>query len=278
MHTQRSLAWCRPFECSAMLACKVELPGNASMHLDRLVRILEFVAMSGGSATVSDIAGATGYPRPSVYRLVQGLISAELLQSSEKGVFRIGSRLHRISRLDKTDAEISVTVEPYLAQLANEFGVACFLSRSRGDSVEITQVVVPADEKVSFLHPGLGMRPIHACSCAKVIAAYAPERFQEEAIHGRLRQYTEFTLTEAQGLRTEFQAIRERGYGECVQELELGICSVAAPIKLTDVGVTMSVGVTGSMRVFTDKFRARIGPALVDLATELANGLDFPVE
>lgn len=248
------------------------------MHLDRLIRILEVVAMAGGAATINDISAATGYPRPSVYRLVQDLVSAELLQSPGKGVFRIGSWLHRISRMDKTDAEISVIVEPCLAQLANEYGVACFFSRSRGDSVEITQVVVPEDEKVSFLHPGLGMRPIHACSCAKVIAAYGSESFQEEAIRGRLRKYTEFTLTEAQGLRTEFQAIRERGYGECVQELELGICSVAAPIQLADVGVTMSVGATGSIRVFTDTFRARIGPALVELAKELVNRLDISVQ
>lgn len=246
------------------------------MHLDRLVRILEVVAMSGGAATVNDISAATGYPRPSVYRLVQDLLAAELLQTPDKGVFRIGPRLHRISRLDKTDAEISVIVEPYLAKLANEFGVACFLSRSRGDNVEITQVVVPDDEKVSFLHPGLGTRPIHACSCAKVIAAYGPESFQEDVIQGRLRRYTEHTLTDARDLRDEFRAIRDRGYGECLQELEVGICSVAAPIQLADVGVTMSVGATGSTRVFSDQFRDRIGPALIELATELADRLDSP--
>jgi DNA-binding IclR family transcriptional regulator len=256
----------------------VEFFGIENMHLDRLVRILENVAMSGGAATINDISAATGYPKPSVYRLVQDLLLAELLQAPEKGVFRIGSRLHRISRMDKSDAEISVIVEPHLAQLANEFGVACFLSRSRGDSVEITQVVVPHDKKVSFLHPGLGMRPIHACSCAKVIAAYGTESFQEDVIQRRLRQYTEFTLTEAQDLREEFQAIRDRGYGECLQELELGICSSAAPIQLDDVGVTMSVGATGSTRVFTSDFRDRIGPALIGLATDLASQLDSPVD
>jgi DNA-binding IclR family transcriptional regulator len=247
------------------------------MHLDRLARILEIVAMSGGAATVSDISVATGYPKPSVYRLVQDLVSAEFLHSPEKGVFRIGSRLHRISHMDKSDAEIGVIVEPCLAQLANEFGVACFLARSRGNGVEITKVFVPDDEKVSFLHPGLGRRPIHACSCAKVIAAYGSESFQEDMIQGRLRQYTEFTLTEAQDLRADFQAIRDRGYGECLQELEIGICSVAAPIQLDDVGVTMSVGATGSMRVFNSTFRNRIGPALIDLATELASRFDPPV-
>ena len=246
------------------------------MHLYRLVRILETVAISGGSATVSDICAATGYPKPTVYRLVQDLVSAELLYAPEKGVFRIGPRLHRISRMDKSDAEVSVIAEPFLANLSNEFGVASFLSRLRGDSVEITQVVVPQDERVSFLHPGLGFRPIHACSCAKVIGAYGTESFQENVIEGRLRKFTDYTLTDAQKLREEFQSIRDRGYGECVQELEVGICSVAAPIQLQDVGVGMSVAATGSMRVFTEEFRSRIGPALINLANELAEHLDSP--
>jgi DNA-binding IclR family transcriptional regulator len=173
----------------------------------------------------------------------------------------------------KSDAEISVIAEPFLADFSNEFGVASFLSRLRGDSVEITQVVVPQDKKVSFLHPGLGLRPIHACSCAKVIGAYGTESFQADVVAGRLRKFTDYTLTDTQELREEFQSIRERGYGECVQELEVGICSVAAPIRLEDVGVGMSVAATGSMRVFTEEFRGRIGPALINLANGLAERL-----
>jgi len=244
------------------------------VHLDRLVRILETVAVSGGSATVGDICAATGYPKPTVYRLVRDLVSAELLHAPEKGVFRVGPRLHRISRMAKSDAEVSVIAEPFLANLSNEFGVASFLSRLRGDSVEIIQVVVPQDERVSFLHPGLGLRPIHACSCAKVIGAYGTESFQEKVIEGRLRKFTDYTHTDAKELREEFQCIRDRGYGECVQELEVGICSVAAPVRLEDVGVKLSVAATGSMRVFTEDFRGRIGPALIDLANELAEHLE----
>ena len=65
---------------------------------------------------------------------------------------------------------------------------------------------------------------------------------------------------------------------ECLQELELGICSLAAPIQLGEAGVSMSVGATGSTRVFSCEFRDRIGPALIALAGELASQLDAPVE
>ncbi len=243
------------------------------MHLDRLISILETVAISGGTATVNDICVATGFPKPSVYRLVQDLQKYGLLESQEKGVYRVGERFHRISRLDRSDAEISVLVEPLLADFAEDHGVACFLARLRGEGIEITQVEVPRDAQVSFLHPGLGLRPIHACSCAKVIAAYANEEFRDDAIKGRLRKYTEHTQTNGEDLREEFHHIQEIGYGECVQELEVGICSVAAPVHLPDVGVGLSVGATGSLRVFTEEFRQRIGPALINLAGEVADRL-----
>jgi hypothetical protein len=38
----------------------------------------------------------------------------------------------------------------------------------------------------------------------------------------------------------------------------------------------MSVAATGSIRVFTEEFRSRIGPALINLANELAERLDSP--
>lgn len=243
------------------------------MHLDRLIAILEAVAMSGGTASVNDICAATGLPKPSVYRLVQDLEAAGLLDAPTKGSFRVGARLHRISRMDRSDAEISALAEPPLADFADEHGVACFLSRLRSDGVEITQVEVPRDKRASFLHPGLGLRPMHACSCAKVIAAYGSDELQEEVITGRLRKYTEHTRTATRELRQEFRQIRGRGYGECVQELEVGICSVAAPIHLADVGVGLSVGATGSMRVFTEDFRKMIGPELIKLAHELERRL-----
>ena len=243
------------------------------MHLDRLISILETVSMSGGTATASDIFEATGYPKPSVYRLLQDLQKSGLLDSPEKGVFCIGKRLHRISQLDRSDVEISALVEPLLAGFADAHGVACFLARQRGLGVEITQVEVPRSGKVSFLHPGLGLRPMHACSCSKVIAAYGSEDLQRQTAEGHLKQYTDHTHTNAEDLLDEFREIQELGYGECVQELELGICSVAAPVHLPDVGVSMSVGATGSLRVFTGSFRKKVGPELIELAQAVQDRL-----
>ena len=133
------------------------------------------------------------------------------------------------------------------------------------------------DTGVSFLHPGLGKRPLHACSCSKAVAAFSPDLFLTGEMEGRLRAYTEFTLTDVNDLEAEFETIRQRGFAECVEEIERGMCSVAAPLGPSGPGATMSIGATGSVRVFTSAFREKFGPEVAQIAREISASLGWGV-
>ena len=243
------------------------------MHLERLILILEIVGQKG-EATVADICAHSDLPKPTAYRLVQDLVGAGLLEPAGRGRFALGTRLKRITQSDQSDRALLDIVAPTLKQAATDRGVAFFLSRLRGRSVEIIHVETP-DTGVSYLHPGLGKRPLHACSCSKAVAAHAPELRLSGDLEGRLKAYTEFTLTRVEDLEAEFAVIRRRGYAECVEEIERGMCSVAAPLGRDGPGATVAVGATGSTRVFTPEVRDRIGPALAAIARDLAQTLGW---
>ena len=238
------------------------------MYLERLASILEVVGQQG-EATVADICAGADVPKASTYRLVQDLVEAGLLEPVGKGRFMIGARLKRITHTDHSDHTLLKLIGPALKQAAAVHGAAFFLSRLRGKGVEIIHVETP-DTGVSYLHPGLGRRPLHACSCSKAIAAFSPDLLAGRELEGRLKAYTEFTLTRIEDLEAEFDAIRQRGYAECLEEIERGMCSVAAPIGESGPGKTLSIGATGSVRVFNQAFRQKIGTRLVDLANELS--------
>jgi len=245
------------------------------MHLERLVWILEIVGQKG-EATVAEICAHSDLPKPSAYRLVQDLVGVGLLEPVARGRFMIGPRLKQITYSNQSDHALLEMIAPTLKQAATEVGAAFFLSRLRGKSVEIIHVETP-DTGVSFLHPGLGKRPLHACSCSKAVAAFSPGLFRTGEMEGRLRAYTEFTLTNVHDLQAEFETIRQRGFAECVEEIERGMCSVAAPLAPSGPGATMSIGATGSLRVFTPAFREKLGPQIVRLASELHAGLGWSV-
>lgn len=244
------------------------------MHLERLAVILEIVGQKG-HATVAEICAHSDLPKPSAYRLVQDLVAAGLLETPRRGQFCIGARLMRITRQDHSDGALLEIIAPFLRRAASDHGAAFFLSRLRGRSVEIIHVEVP-ETGVSYLHPGVGKRPLHACSCSKAIAAFSPELLPLSEVKGRLRAYTENTLTDLAELEAEFRTIRRLGYAECVEELERGICSVAATLRQTGPGATLSIGATGSTRVLTAAAREKLGRALTALAVEISQILNLP--
>ena len=244
------------------------------MHLDRLISVLEAIAVAGRPVTAAELQKSTGLPRPTCYRLVQTLADHRLLDAATDGSgYLIGQRLTRIAFLGQTDADVCQLAQPTLAEAAIDLGEAVFLSRFRDDGVEIIHVETPRDPARSFVHPGLGFRPMHACSCSKAIAAFADDGFRTRILTGPMRRYTDHTLEDPEALRAEFDAIRARGFAECVEEIELGVSSVAAPIRIGGLGAPFSIGATGPIRRFTRQRRAEIGAGLSALSEKIAASL-----
>lgn len=244
------------------------------MHLDRLISVLETVAVAGRPVTAPELSQVTGLPRPTCYRLLSTLAEHRLLDADDAG-YLIGERLTRIALLGQTDTDVCALAKPTLAEAANDLGEAVFLSRFRNQGVEIIHVETPSDAARSFIHPGLGFRPMHACSCSKAIAAFADEAFRNDILTGPMRAYTDHTLQSAEQLRAEFDDIQTIGYASCVEEIELGVSSVAAPIRIGNIGAPFSIGATGPIRRFTPERRAEIGCDLSQRAEKIATSLQL---
>lgn len=237
--------------------------------------ILEAVAISGRAVAASEVYQATGLPRPTCYRLLQSMAENRLLDEPEPGRYLVGERMVRLALLGQSDVDVCQAAAPSLKIAADQYGEAVFLSRYRNKGVEIIHVEMPGDATRSFIHPGLGFRPMHACSCSKVIAAFAEESFRDEILSGPMRSYTPNTKRDPAALRAEFSEIRQAGYAECVEEIEVGVSSVAAPIRIGNIGATFSIGATGPVRRFTARRRAEIGQDLCALAGKVTLALQM---
>jgi len=245
------------------------------MHLDRVMSILETVAIAGRAVTAPEVQAATGLPRPTCYRLLQSMAEQRLLDEPDPGRYLVGERLVRLALMGQSDVDVCQAAAPALRAAADRFGEAVFLSRYRNKGVEIIHVETPGDATRSYVHPGLGVRPMHACSCSKVIAAFAEDGFRDEILAGPMRSYTPNTKQDPEALRAEFALIRQEGFAECVEEIELGVSSVAAPVRVGNIGATFSVGATGPVRRFTPSRRAEIGAGLCLLAGQVAQALQI---
>ncbi len=246
------------------------------MHLERLVSLLEVVAVAGRPVSAAELQKATTLPKPTCYRLLQKLHNRKLLdQPADDGRFVIGERLIRIALLGKSDVDVRTCAAPLLRNAASSFNETVFLARFRNSKVEIIHVETPDDPARAFIHPGLGERPMHACSCSKAIAAFAEPEFQESILSGSMQQYTEHTKITKTDLRKEFDEIVKRGFADCDQEIDLGIASVAAPVSIGNIGATFSVGAVGPIRRFDCDYRADIGTKLTLLSQKIAGAIQL---
>jgi len=217
--------------------------------LARYCDILEAVAAAGTPVSAGDLARLTGLPRPTSYRLVAALLKHGLLDNDGRaGHYRLGERVMRLGVTGRTDADIAGAVSLHLKKLVTRTGETAFLSRFRDGGIDLIHAEVPSDLSRGFIHPGLGRRPVHACSSAKAIAAYLPESVRRELLSGDNERFNGATLTERQAVLEELEITRSRGYAVCAEEIDEGVVSIAVPVSVEPAGVVFSLGVVGPAR------------------------------
>ena len=241
------------------------------MHLTRIISVMEAVVATGRPVTTSEVIGLTGLPRATCYRLIDPMCRHQLIDEPEAGKYIIGARMVRLGLMGQSDSKVTASALPALKEAADHFGESVFLSRFRNTSVEILHVATHRDKNHSFIHPGLGFHPLDACSCSKAIAAHADKDFQDKIFESPVKSYTSKAKVDPIMLKLEFATIREAGFAECIEEIEVGVSSVAAPILFSKIGAPFSIGATGPVKRFNSKSRKIIGSELVKIASRVAS-------
>ena len=214
--------------------------------LERYTELLEATAASGRPVSVGDLVRMSGLPRATVYRLASSLEETGLLNKTEDGNFyEIGYRLRRLNCLGLPDQEIRNAVRDLMIRAAEKWGETIFMGRMRGVEVELILAEVPRDNTQAHIYPGLGLRPLHACSSAKAILAFKPAELVASLMAEQSERFTEQTLTGLSEVVCDLQATRARGFGLCDEEIDQGVLSLAVPIMDEACEPMFSIGLVG---------------------------------
>ena len=144
------------------------------------------------------------------------------------------------------------------------------------DGADIVYVARRADRSLTTINLFVGARlPAYCTSMGKVLLAYRPWADVRERMKGvAMKRYTPNTVTSLQRLRADLELIRRSGYGTTDQELELGVRSVAAPVRDASGEVIAAVNVsTLTSRVGPSELRTRFLPKLLETARRISAAL-----
>lgn len=237
---------------------------TGTQAIDRAALLVATVVRADEPLSFLDLRDECGLPKSTTSRLLTALERTELLERNASGSYVAGPLFWLYAtRHDQWD-ELVRLAGPTLERIGKETRETVNLSVTRGD-----RVVQVAQVDSSYM---LGTRdwtevdvPAHCSALGKVLLAYGVLDLPA----GVLEQVTPSTITDRAGLRRQLAQVARRGYASTVDELEIGLTGVGAPIRGSGGEVIAALGVSGPNPRLENRLD-EIGRLLNDRAEQLS--------
>lgn len=231
------------------------------------MRVLE----SAEPVALAELASASGIPKSTASRLLSALERQGLVeQEGERGRLRPGPAILRVAERNLLERNVVELAASSLDALGELSGETINLAVPTHHGVEhIAQV-----ESRHFLGAGqwLGRSVDYHCTAVgKVFMA-----FGRATIAAPLAKLTAETVTSPARLRAELETVRADSFATAVDELEIGLAAIAAPVHGAGGEVVAALSISGPTTRMTDERIAELKPVLIGEAGNLSHRLGHP--
>jgi len=250
-------------------------PSAGVQSVDRAITVLEVLARRG-EARVTEVATELGVHKSTAFRLLAALEERGLVeQDQDRGRYRLGFGIIRLAGAVTARMDVTRAGRPVCERLARDIGETVNIAVAREHyAVNVDQAqgasAVSAQNWVGQL------TPLHATSSGKVLLAHLEPELRGQLLRtAGLPRYTEHTLTRRADLDRQLVEVRARGFATTIEEYEVGLNAVAAPVRGAGGQVVAAVSASGPAYRFTVERLAQCAPLLVAGADEISHQLGF---
>jgi DNA-binding IclR family transcriptional regulator len=247
---------------------------SSIQSVDRALTVLSLLARYG-ELGVTEIAAELNVHKSTAFRLVTTLEMHDLVeQHSERGKYRLGVGVLQLAGATTARMDLVQRSRPVSQRLAEVVGETVNITILSGhEALYVDQV---AGSAALQLHNWVGQRiPLHATSNGKVLlSALSSIRF-DELTAGELKRFTEQTITDVAVLRAQIEEVRRDGYAVAIDELEVGLTAIAAPIIGADGVAVGSISASGPGFRITRERVPEVAGQVVDAAQQVSRRLGW---
>jgi IclR family pca regulon transcriptional regulator len=230
---------------------------------------MAILAAHPAGMTLTEMAAEIGLTRAGARRLLLTLAASGYARQDGRR-FALTPRLLGLARQWLDGTSLWAFAEPHMRTVAATLKEACSAAvLSDQDVVYVARV--PGERIMSVaLHVGTRL-PAYCTSMGRVLLSGLPEqelrRFLDRA---DLRRLTEKTVTDRRALFAIIRKAAADGFALVDEELEIGLRSIAVPIRDRSAGIVAAVNVsTQSARFSAAGMKRRILPHLRQAAGEI---------
>jgi IclR family pca regulon transcriptional regulator len=241
--------------------------------LERGIAVIQVFSRERPALTLSEVARLTGITRATARRILLTLEEVGHVRSDGR-LFSLTPRVLSLGWAYLSSLNLWETAQPMMEELAQRTNESC--SAATLDLPDVVYVARVPTRRIMTISLGVGTRlPAYCTSMGRVLLAGLPDPERELFLaSARLERQTDRTITDPARLRAAVDEVRERGWALVDQELELGLRSIAAPLRAGGQTIAALNVAVAAPRVGLGELRDTILPDLLNAARRISEALD----
>jgi IclR family pca regulon transcriptional regulator len=244
---------------------------NFMTSLARGLAVIQAFSQRKRHLTVSQISGKTGFSRAAVRRCLYTLSKLGFAGSDDSRHFYLRARVLGLGHSYISSMPLAAAAQPVLEQVSHVLHESCSIATL--DASDIVYIARANVTRIMAIDLGVGSRlPAFCTSMGRVLLAdLPPEKLEEYLARVKLKPFTERTVVNLEKLRQVLKLVQRNGYSIVDQELELGLRSMAVPLRNPDGKVVAALNVGAqAQRISIQDLQTRLLPQLQMAAQELS--------
>ncbi|NBM14524.1 IclR family transcriptional regulator [Streptomyces sp. GC420] len=239
--------------------------------IERAAAILRLLAGGPRRLGLGEVAASLGLAKGTAHGILRTLQHVDFVeQDAATGKYQLGAALLHLGTSYLDVNELRSRSINWADALAARSGEAVRLGTPLEGKVLVVHHVFRPDDTLQTLDVGT-LLPLHASSLGKILLAYGATTL-EPVLEAGLESFTRHTLVAPEELNRALADIRDVGWAAEVQEMNMGVAGVAAPIRGQGGLVVGAVGVSGPVERICDS-KGHPRPDLITLLRDAARAI-----
>jgi IclR family transcriptional regulator, KDG regulon repressor len=253
-------------------------PAKAKTRLSSVanaIRLVKVFSDDEYEIGITDLGKRLALPKSTVHRLASTLIDAGMLeQSPETGKYRLGLVVFELGSLVRRKMDFSSEAKPFLMALREKTGETVHLAIL--DHTSIVYINSLESKQAIRMTLDVGVRkPAYTTAAGKVMLAFQPAETLARLLAAGLKERTANTIIDPEAFRQELDTIRARGYATADEENEVGVRSLAAPVRDHAGNVIAATSIAGPAQRLTKRVLSSFAPDVVNAADAISVRLGY---
>lgn len=221
---------------------------DSTYHIQSVMKanhVISAFLNAEGALTVSEVAQSCQMIQSSAYRMVMTLKACGILEEEQRtGVYRLSRGLLPLANKVLNQERLLRFARPELQSLAEKTGFNTSMAvLHEGQVLYVYRQDAPGTR---YTHTMLGrLSPAHCTGLGKVLISELPPEELDMILTDRgMQRYTRTTIETREALREELQRVAAQGYAVDHQEMNEGVCCLAAPVRHAGGQIVAAVSVS----------------------------------